>query len=89
MVIPGISSACFATSSFPLIPMCAGTLHRAICFPGNGALLVCHISDLILDGLLCCSQRQALNSASLYILQHISIISFVNSTRSLLYIVIH
>ena len=36
MVIPGISIAYFAALSaslFPLILMCAGTLHRVICFP--------------------------------------------------------
>ena len=71
MVIPGMFIACFAAlsaSSFnPLIPMCAGTLHKVICFPGYGALLVCQISHS-LDGSLCCSQWPAMNSASLYIL---------------------
>ena len=58
MVIPVISIARFAVLSaslFPLIPMYTGILHRVICFPGYGALLVCNISDLILDGFLCCS----------------------------------
>ena len=32
MVIPGISFACFAASSFPVIPMCAEILHNVICF---------------------------------------------------------
>ena len=37
-------------------------------FTGYGALPLCHISDLILDGSLRCSRWPALNSASLYIL---------------------
>ena len=48
MVIPGISIACFvalSASSFLFTPMCAGTLH-------SGALLLCHVSDLILDDFL-------------------------------------
>ena len=45
VVIPGISIACFAlsASSFSFV------------FPGFGALLVCHIPDLVLGDFLCCS----------------------------------
>ena len=80
MVISGISIACFAsfsTSSFPLIHMCAGTLHRIIFSPANEALLVCHISDIILDNFLYCSRWRALNSASLYILPILCLLSSI------------
>ena len=49
MVIPGISIACFAASSVPLIPICPRILPRVIFFPGYGAPLIYHISDLLLD----------------------------------------
>ena len=50
MVISVIFIGGFTAFSFPLIPMCTGTLQNVISFLGCGALLVYHISDLILDG---------------------------------------
>ena len=91
MIIPGISIACFAAlsaSPFPLTPMFAGTLHSVICFPWLwSSASISYISDLILDGSLCCSQFPALNSASLYILP-ISCSLFFTSLSMLFFAVI-
>ena len=68
MVIPGIFVAYFAAlsaSSFPLIPMCTGTLHSVICFPW---LWSSASMSYLMGNFLCCSQWPALNSTSLYIL---------------------
>ena len=46
MVIPGISIVCFAAlsaSAIALIAICAGALHRMICYLGFGVPLGCHI----------------------------------------------
>ena len=45
--------------------MCAGAIHSVNCFPWFGALLVCHISNLVLLGdFLYCSRWPVLNSMS-------------------------
>ena len=69
MVIPDISIACIAALSVFLFLLFVQELYiKWSVFPSYGVLIVCHISDLILDGFLCCSQWRALNSAGLYIL---------------------
>ena len=55
MVIPDISIACFAAlsaSSFPLIPMCAGTLHNVRFYSLVLELFYYVISDLVLGDFL-------------------------------------
>ena len=59
MVTPGIPIAYFAAlsvSSFPLIPMSAGTLHNLNFYLVLEVLLEHHISGLVLGDLFYCIQ---------------------------------
>ena len=50
----GIYIACFATLSFPLIPMCAGTLHSMIClscFWSSAKMSYIRFFFIVFDGL--------------------------------------
>ena len=85
VVILGMPIACLAAlsaSSFPLIPVCAGTLHKVICFPQLWTS---------------CSQWPVLNSANLFILPilcplffvSLSLMSFQLCRWMLLLVVLH
>ena len=84
MVIPGTSIACFdalSASLFSLISVCAGILHVWTVIPGYGALLVCHIFNLVLGNFLLFSMVNIELNESVYypsyILSFIAVISAV------------